>query len=482
MITTAVMTKRKRSVHYVNNKEFLTALVEYRTAVRLAKERDQPRPRIPNYIGDCFLKIATHLSFKPNFVNYMFKDDMISDGIENCFHRSTKVATIEYGPIEIEKILGKEVTVRCIDGKWRKSKVKSYGKQMLYEYGFASFNMPAEDAYQRVIATENHRWFVTSRRNSKRCLEYKNEVVTDLRIGDCLQNAPIENSYDKNAVLHGLLFGDGSGHKTTVYGDPVVCRQGSKYARIRVCKQDKVKDDIIDLLTSFGYEPTYPKSANGDPCFYIGKFPLAKDLPFTTDPEYISGFIHGWWLADGYKTTSNNRLQISTSNKDAADWLDEYSSYAGLHCISYRKIERQENDGSYKNGKSLYVITLAKPEQYEPKVRYIKEYGEDEVFCLEEPETKSFVLANGLLTGNCVQYILNFDPEKSSNPFAYFTQVIHYAFIRRIQKEKRQLEIKGKILERSNFDEVFVDDNTLDNGNYSEYNSIKDSIYSKMRS
>ena len=165
MITTAVMTKRKRSVHYVNNKEFLTALVEYRTAVRLAKERDLPKPIIPNYIGDCFLKIATHLSFKPNFVNYMFKDDMISDGIENC-----------------------------------------------------------------------------------------------------------------------------------------------------------------------------------------------------------------------------------------------------------------------------------------------------------------------------VQYILNFDPEKSSNPFAYFTQVIHYAFLRRIQKEKRQLEIKGKILERSGFDEVFVDDNTLDSGNYSDYNSIKDSIYSKMRS
>ena len=84
MITTAVMTKRKRSVHYVNNKEFLTALVEYRTAVRLAKERGEPQPRIPNYLGDCFLKIATHLSFKPNFVNYMFKDDMISDGIENC--------------------------------------------------------------------------------------------------------------------------------------------------------------------------------------------------------------------------------------------------------------------------------------------------------------------------------------------------------------------------------------------------------------
>ena len=78
------MTKRKRSVHYVNNKEFLEALIDYRQRVAIAEQRRDPKPQISNYIGDCFLKIATHLSFKPNFVNYIFKDDMISDGIENC--------------------------------------------------------------------------------------------------------------------------------------------------------------------------------------------------------------------------------------------------------------------------------------------------------------------------------------------------------------------------------------------------------------
>ena len=76
--------KRKRSIHYVNNKDFLSALIEYRSQLSLAKERGDPKPRITNYLGECFLKIATHLSFKPNFVNYIFKDDMISDGIENC--------------------------------------------------------------------------------------------------------------------------------------------------------------------------------------------------------------------------------------------------------------------------------------------------------------------------------------------------------------------------------------------------------------
>ena len=82
---------------------------------------------------------------------------------------------------------------------------------------------------------------------------------------------------------------------------------------------------------------------------------------------------------------------------------------------------------------------------------------------------------------NCVQYIHNFNPEKSQNPFAYFTQIIHYAFLRRIQREKRQLEIKNKILERSGFSEVFTDDNTVDGGNYSDYNSIKDGVHSKLR-
>ena len=82
-MTPAVMT-RKKTEYYVNNKEFLAAITEYRQKVHDAKELGQPRPRVTNYLGSCFLKIATHLSYKPNFVNYMFREDMICDGIENC--------------------------------------------------------------------------------------------------------------------------------------------------------------------------------------------------------------------------------------------------------------------------------------------------------------------------------------------------------------------------------------------------------------
>ena len=75
---------RRKSEHYVNNKEFLEALIVYRAKCAEAEEKGEPRPRITNYLGECFLKIATHFSYKPNFVNYMFREDMICDGIENC--------------------------------------------------------------------------------------------------------------------------------------------------------------------------------------------------------------------------------------------------------------------------------------------------------------------------------------------------------------------------------------------------------------
>ncbi len=79
-----------KSSHYVDNKKFYQALVEYKLLCDAAVASGKEKPIIPNYIGECFLKIATHLSYKSNFINYTFKDDMISDGIENCLTAADK--------------------------------------------------------------------------------------------------------------------------------------------------------------------------------------------------------------------------------------------------------------------------------------------------------------------------------------------------------------------------------------------------------
>ena len=76
--------KPKQKPHYVDNKKFLVAMTEYRNSRILAEEEGQKRPQVTNYIGECYLKIANHLSYRPNFINYTYRDDMISDGIENC--------------------------------------------------------------------------------------------------------------------------------------------------------------------------------------------------------------------------------------------------------------------------------------------------------------------------------------------------------------------------------------------------------------
>ena len=77
-------TAKKKPKHYVNNADFLEALIQHKSNVKFAEDNENEKPLLPDYIGECFLLIAQRLSFRPNFINYVFKDDMISDGIENC--------------------------------------------------------------------------------------------------------------------------------------------------------------------------------------------------------------------------------------------------------------------------------------------------------------------------------------------------------------------------------------------------------------
>lgn len=79
-----VQIEAKPRKHYINNADFCAALIEYKRQVKEAQEKGLPKPVIPNYIGECFIKIAEGLSHKPNFINYTYREEMVADGIENC--------------------------------------------------------------------------------------------------------------------------------------------------------------------------------------------------------------------------------------------------------------------------------------------------------------------------------------------------------------------------------------------------------------
>lgn len=70
--------------HYVDNKQLFEVMKQYRSEVLIARAHEQTPPPIPSYVGECILMIANRLSTKPNFVNYSYRDEMISDGVENC--------------------------------------------------------------------------------------------------------------------------------------------------------------------------------------------------------------------------------------------------------------------------------------------------------------------------------------------------------------------------------------------------------------
>ena len=79
------MTTKKKKNHYVDNERFLAEILEYKKQVVHAKENDLIKPRVSEYIGKCIYLIAENLSRKPRFMNYSFRDELVSDAIENCF-------------------------------------------------------------------------------------------------------------------------------------------------------------------------------------------------------------------------------------------------------------------------------------------------------------------------------------------------------------------------------------------------------------
>ena len=75
---------KKESVHYVNNADFSQAVVDYVKLVNKAKDSGETQPIIPDYIAQCFLRIAEGLSHKHNFIRYTYREEMVMDAVENC--------------------------------------------------------------------------------------------------------------------------------------------------------------------------------------------------------------------------------------------------------------------------------------------------------------------------------------------------------------------------------------------------------------
>ncbi len=165
------------------------------------------------------------------------------------------------------------------------------------------------------------------------------------------------------------------------------------------------------------------------------------------------------------------------NNKELLAALIEYrakveASYKKAHGIDLSEMHNRERAKQWKGkpritnylGSSFLKIAT----QYSYKPNFVNYMYREEM------------ISDGI--ENCVQYIHNFRPEKSNNPFAYFTQIIHYAFLRRIDKEKRQLQIKNKIVEKTGFEALMTSDTNLTSEYRSDYNAMRENIINKLNS
>ena len=167
---------KEKGTHYVNNKEFLAAMIEWKDRVAEAENKGKTPPPVTNYIGECFLKIANHLSYRPNFINYTYRDEMISDGIENCLQyvknfnpEKSKNPFAYFTQIIYYAFLrriAKEKKQSHVKNKMiEKNEVLSYanmeGDDRVYDVGHLDLNaiLPAEDVYkpkQKTVAKKKN--------------------------------------------------------------------------------------------------------------------------------------------------------------------------------------------------------------------------------------------------------------------------------------------------------------------------------------
>ena len=99
--------EKKKNAHYIDNKQFLEAMKEWKQKCVDAEEAGEERPQVTNYIGECFLKIANGLSYRPNFINYTYRSEMVSDGIDKIIeNRQYESFTVNEGDETIYDVQG----------------------------------------------------------------------------------------------------------------------------------------------------------------------------------------------------------------------------------------------------------------------------------------------------------------------------------------------------------------------------------------
>jgi ATP-dependent Zn protease len=297
----------------------------------------------------------------------------ISTGF-NCFAGDERYLTPE-GPKSFAETAGTTQLVLNERREWVPGEIRAFGVQELVDVELRPNDRGRSHARVHVRATPDHRWVTLNR-----------DVVTDLRVGD---HVPFNAARTGERVLAAFIRGFG-------FGEGTLDARGR--ARIRLCG-DKDRE-YLPLFEEYGHcFVTYPPSFGGDPLVIFNGGHMAdwKELPVDkSDPAWLSSWLEGYLAADGWQ--ARGRRILETQDADAIEFVASIAASAG-----YMVVGRMQRTAMMTNlgprAAPLNVLTLAREGLW--RVTSVTPAGRDFVYCAVEPQTQTFTLANGVLTGNC---------------------------------------------------------------------------------
>lgn len=338
-------------------------------------------------------------TFRDNHNNnevYTHDLDSYSSGQHNCLSRDTKFITSS-GIMSFEQFNdGETVTVLAGDGEWREATVHCYGNQDLNTVELVYHTSKSDKDIITIKCTKNHRWYLND-----------GTVTTDLHVGDRLislpkmaefENIKIESKEDAEMWCLGFIIGDGCDHYDNT--QVLLCGNKVKYS------------EIFDK--AFYYKG---KSSNNstDKQLYFKNLPISKQqflnnkmwklLTKHQKQLLFDGYIH----ADGNISKDGIIRGCSTADERVLEFIQDLSCLCGYHI---RRINSITHDTNFKKNAHLFsidfIINHTNTGYWIVKSITPNTHNNSSVWCVEEPITKSFTLAGGIVTGNCLS--IPFDP------------------------------------------------------------------------
>jgi intein/homing endonuclease len=318
--------------------------------------------------------------------------EAVHNRIYNCLGQETTFITQDGVKKFSDFKNGDTTTVLTHAGNWKKAKVKSYGKQQLFTY---RFGRGGNKDYE-VRATRDHTWVLEDGTRTR-----------DLSVGHKLCKPPQfvgdwkyeeSNPEQRTYWAMGYVYGDG----TLVKGSEGEYR----YSMVRLCGADKQR--FLHRFTELGYATSSPPSFNGDAIAYTGHY--LKTLPTVAEDGFdnVVAFVRGYLDADGHNNPNGEWPSpfdgIQTSSVESINFIRTMFPVVGAYITRERDLTGQETNFGIRPETSMFglVLGFANAPVSPYIVREISESSSTEtVWCLEVEGDHSFVLANGIVTGNC---------------------------------------------------------------------------------